>query len=326
MRRREFVTLLSGAAVAWPLAARAQQPALPIVGFLSGSSADTYTRLVSAYKKGLDEIGFADGRDLTIEYRWAEGHYEKLPALAADLVHRQVAVIVSSSSTASVAAKEATSIIPIVFSSGEDPVKAGLVTSLNRPGGNVTGIYNFLNGLEEKRLGLLRDLVPRANVIGAIVNPSRTDAEIQARDLQDAARALGEQIHILSASTAGDVDAAFAKLSQLQCGALIVGADPAFIVWRKQIVALAERYGVPAIYALREFSMDGGLLSYGTNLADAYVQAGIYTGKILKGEKPADLPVVQSTKFELIINVKTAKALGLAIPSGVLAIADEVIE
>jgi putative ABC transport system substrate-binding protein len=326
MRRREFITLIGGAAAVWPLAARPQQPAMPVVGFLSGSSADSFAPSLAAFGKGLQETGFDKGRNVTIEYRWAEGQYDRLPALAADLVRLQVAVIVASTSPAAVAAKAATATIPIVFASGEDPVKVGLVKSFNQPGGNATGVYSLVNGLEEKRLGLLRELVPQVNVFGAIVNPNRPDAEIQSRDLQAAARGLGLQIHIVNATSEREIDTAFSAISQLRAGALLVGADPSFIIWRNQFVALAARYAVPTMYFTHEFAVSGGLMSYGTNLPDGYRQVGIYTGQILKGEKPANLPVQQPTKFELIINLKTAKALGIEVPPGLLSIADEVIE
>jgi putative ABC transport system substrate-binding protein len=324
--RRKFIAALGGAAVALPMATRAEQSPMPVIGFISYASRDSAQRYIAGFYQGLKEAGFVEGQNVAIEYRWAEGRYEELPALAADLVHRKVAVILSGGSPSALAAKAATATIPIVFTSGDDPIRAGLVASLNRPDGNVTGVYSFFTGLEAKRLGLLREVVPRAKVILALVNLKLRDAEIQSRDLQAAADMLGQQIPIINASNERELDTAFATISQLRAEALLVSADPFFIVRREQIVALAARYAVPAIYFLREFVASGGLMSYGTSLTDSYRQAGIYTGRVLKGDKPADLPVVQSTKFEFVINIKTAKALGLTIPSGLLAIADEVIE
>jgi putative ABC transport system substrate-binding protein len=326
MRRREFITLLGGV-VAWPLAARAQQPAMPVIGFLSSGSPDPFANVVAAFRLGLSETGYVEGRNAAIEYRWAEGQYDRLPKMAADLVHRQVAIIVTSGGlVTALAAKAATTTIPIIFNVGEDPAQIGLVASLARPGGNATGINFFTQEVVAKRLGLLHELVPTASTIVVLLNPASPTIESQLKDVQEAARAVGRQMHILQASTERDIDAAFATLAQLRAGALLVGADPFFYSQRDQIVAQAARYGVPAIYEQREFAVAGGLVSYGTNLADAYHQVGIYAGRILKGEKPADLPVQQSTKFEFVINLKTAKALSLAVPSGVLAIADEVIE
>jgi len=326
MRRREFITLIGGAAAAWPLTARAQQSTLPIVGFLHSGLAEPNKNFVGAFCQGLGDAGNVDGQNVAIEYRWAEGRYERLPALAAELVRRQAAVIVSGSSPAARAANEATDIIPIVFTSGEDPIKAGLVASLNRPGGNITGVYNLLNGLEAKALGLLRDLVPGAKAVAAILDPKLPDAEMQAKSLDDSARTLGLQLHIINAGNALELDKAFATIAQLHAGALLVGADPLFIVLREQIIALAARNALPTIYFVREFAVSGGLMSYGTNLTESYRQTGIYVAQILKGARPADLPVVQSTKFELVINLKTAKALNLSIPPDLLSIADEVIE
>ena len=324
--RRKFIAGLGGASLAWPVAARAQQSPIPVIGFLSYASRDGMQQLIAGFHQGLKEASFVEGQNVAIEYRWAEGRYEELPALAADLVRRQVAVILSGGSPAALAAKAATATIPIVFTSGDDPIRAGLVASINRPGGNVTGVYELFTGLEAKRLGLLRELVRQANVIVALVNPNLKDAEYQSRDLQAAARTLGQQIHIINASSERELDTAFATISQLRAEALIVSADPFFIVRREQIVALAARYAMPAIYIVREFAASGGLMSYGPNLGDGYRQAGIYTGRVLKGDKPADLPVVQSTKFELVINLQTARALGIEVPPALRSIADEVIE
>jgi putative ABC transport system substrate-binding protein len=324
VKRREFITLLGGAA-AWPLAAHAQQGAVPIVGFLNGSSAWESAHIVGAFRRGLSEVGYVDGRNVAMDYRWAEGHYDRLSALAADLVRRQVAVI-AGNTPAAIAAKAATTTIPIVFSSGTDPIRLGLVSSLNKPGGNVTGVSFFSVMLEAKRLGLLRELVPTATAFAVVLNPQFPDFEAQANEIQEAGRRLGVPIQILRASSEREIDLAFAKLTELRAGGLLIGADPFLYSRRDYIVGLAARSAVPAIYEQRENAVAGGLASYGTNITDAYRQAGIYTGRILNGEKPGELPVLQPTKFELVINLKTAKALGLAIAPGVLAIADEVIE
>jgi len=325
MRRREFIAMLGGAAVTWPLAARAPQTAMPVVGFLNGSSAWEGAHFVATFRQGLSEIGYVEGRNVAIDYRWAEGHYDRLPVLAADLIRLQVAVL-ACNTPATIAAKAATTTIPIVFSSGGDPIRLGLVSSLNKPGGNVTGVSFFSAALEAKRLGILRELVPNAAVFAAILNPEFPDFEVQSKEVQDAARTLGVQVQILRASSERELDMAFAKVTELQAGGLLVGADPFLYSRRDYIVAAAARNAVPAIYEQRENAVAGGLVSYGTNLTEVYRQVGIYTGRILKGEKPGDLPVLQPTKFELVINLKTAKALSLTIPPGVLAIADEVIE
>jgi ABC-type uncharacterized transport system substrate-binding protein len=327
VKRREFITLLGGAAAPWPLVARAQQPAMPVVGFLGTASAGPFAHLVAGLRRGLQETGFIEGRNVAIEYRWAEGQYDRVPALAADLVRREVAVIVTVGGEPSVAAaKAATATIPIVFNTGTDPVKLGLVASLARPGGNLTGVNIFTTELTEKRLGLLRDLVPAATTIAVLLNPNFSEAAANVLESEGAAKAIGKQVVIFNASSDAEIETAFANIVQAQCRALLVGADPFFNSRRGLIVALAARHAIPAIYEWREFAEAGGLISYGTSLVEAYRQQGIYAGRILKGEKPAELPVVQLSKFELVINLNTSKALGLAIPPGVLAIADEVIE
>jgi len=325
--RRELLVALGGAAVAWPLTAHAQQTAMPVIGFLNGASPGEWAHLVAAFRRGLNEIGYVEGQNVSIDYRWADGHYDRLPALAADLVRRQVAVIAASGGTASaLAAKAATTTTPIVSLGAGDPVSLGLVASLNRPGGNVTGVYQLSAALGAKRLGLAREMVATTATIGVLLNPTNPNADIQLKDLQEAARVVGQQLHVMNANNERDVETAFAALAQSRTGALLLGADPFFLGRRDKIVEFAARHAIPTIYEQREFSTAGGLMSYGTNLADAYRQAGVYTGRVLKGEKASDLPVVQSAKFELVINLKTAKALGLEIPPGVLAIADEVIE
>jgi putative tryptophan/tyrosine transport system substrate-binding protein len=325
VRRREFIALIGGAAVAWPVAARAQQ--VPVVGFLATTSPAPFAHLVAGFRRGLQEAGFLEGRNVAVEFRWAEGRYDQVPALAADLVQRQVAVIVTTGGeTSAVAAKAATKTIPIVFNTGTDPVRLGLVTSLARPGGNATGVNIFTTELAEKRLGLLHDLIPAASTIAVLLNPNFAPAVVNLQESEVAARAAGRTVVAFHASRDDEIETAFARIIQMRPGALLVGSDPFFNSRREQIVALAARHAIPAIYEWREFAQAGGLMSYGTSLIEAYRQQGVYAGRILKGEKPADLPVVQLSKFELIINLITAKTLGLTFPPGLLAIADEVIE
>jgi len=326
VRRRDFITLLGGATAAWPLAARAQQAGEPVIGFLNSGTATAYAPFVAAFRQGLSEAGYVEGRNVAIEYRWAEGHYERLTTLAGDLIGRQVTVIAATTTPAALAAKAATTTIPIVFTAGVDPIAAGLIGSLNRPSGNLTGVNVYLSALWGKRLGLLRELVPNAAVIGMLVNPNFPDAESQARDVKEAAGIIGQQVHIVNASSDSDIDSAFANLVRLPVGALLVASDAFFVSHRDQIVALAARHALPTIYPVREFVFAGGLMIYAPDLGDGYRQAGIYVGRILKGAKPSDLPVVQPTKFDFVINLKTAKALGLTVPDSLLALADEVIE
>jgi ABC-type uncharacterized transport system substrate-binding protein len=327
MQRREFITILGGAAVAWPLVARAQQSAMPVIGFLSSGAPDTFAPYVAAFRKGLNETGYVDGQTVAIEYRWAEANYDRLPALSAELVSRPVAVIFASGGVVTAhAAKAATATIPIVYTGGGDPVKLGLAASLNHPGGNVTGVNFLVNELGAKRLELLRQVVPKTTLIAILVNPRNRNAEFETNEMQEAARALRTQTVVLRASSTGELETAFTTLAQRRAGALVVAGDPFFDSQRDQIVALAARHALPTMYFLHGFVAAGGLMSYGTSITDAYRQAGIYVGKILNGAKPADLPIVQSTKFELVINLKTAKTLGLTVPDKLLVAADEVIE
>jgi ABC-type uncharacterized transport system substrate-binding protein len=324
VNRREFITLLGGAA-AWPLAARAQQAAMPVVGFLNGGSPDA--NRVAAFRQGLNETGYIEGRNLAIEYHWAEGQYDRLPALAADLVRRQVNVIAATSTPAVITAKAATTTIPIVFVTSSDPVQLGLAASLSRPGGNLTGTTTLAIEVTPKRLEILHELLPTAKLFALLVNPTNPYADILSRNVQAAARTLGLQLHILHASTEHDFDTVFATLAQLRAGGLVIGGIEIFFESRRgQLAALALRHSIPTIYQSREFAVAGGLMGYGGNTMDSYRVAGLYTGRILKGEKPADLPVQQVTKVDLIINLKTAKVLGLDIPPTLLARADEVIE
>jgi putative tryptophan/tyrosine transport system substrate-binding protein len=326
VRRRRFITLIGGAA-AWPLVARAQQAAIPVIGLLSSRSPGEAAPSVAALRAGLAKVGYVEGQNVTIEYRWAEGHYDRLPALAVELTRRQVAVIVAMGGEPSaLAAKAATQTIPIVFNSGGDPVKLGIVASLNRPGDNATGVSMLFVELGPKQLEMLHKLVPKVAVIAVLVNPTMASAEKETQDALAAGRALGKQVHIVTASREGEIGTAFGDLVKHGAGALLVAPDPFFFARREHLVALAAHHAVPAIYFAREFPEAGGLMSYGTSVADVYQQVGIYAGRILKGEKPADLPVVQPTKFELVIKLKTAKALGLEVPPDLLAIADEVIE
>jgi putative tryptophan/tyrosine transport system substrate-binding protein len=324
MRRRDFITLLGGVGAAWPLAARAQQPAMPVIGFLNGASADTFPNMVVAFRLGLKEAGYVEGRDVAIEFRWADGQYDRLPALAADLVRRRVTVI-AANGPAALPAKAATTTIPIVFRIGGDPIKLGLVGSLNRPGGNLTGVTALSTELGPKRLELLHELVPTAASIAVLINSTSDSAEVL-RNLQAAARTLGLQLHVLNASTEREIDVAFAALGQMRVGGLVIAADPFFNGRPEQLAALSLRYAMPAISPYREFAAAGGLMTYGANLREMHRQLGVYIGRILKGDRASELPVQQATKIELIVNLKTARTIGLAIPQTFLLRADEVIE
>jgi putative ABC transport system substrate-binding protein len=327
MKRREFITLLGGAAAAWPLAARAQQGAMPVVGFLNGALPEGYAPFVAAFRQGLKEAGYVEGQNVTIEYRWAEAQYDRLPSLAADLVQQKVTVIAATSTPAALAAKAATSTVPIVFTTGGDPIKLGLVASLNRPGGNVTGTVHFSVEVGPKRLELARELFPGATTFALLVNPANPLAATVSKDLQAVADTLGVRLHVLHASTEADFEGAFATAAQLRAAALVISTpDPLFNSHAAQLGALALRHSVPAIYQFREFAAAGGLMSYGGDARDTYRLAGVSTGRILKGAKPADLPVVQASKFELILNLKTARALGITVPLPLSGRADEVIE
>jgi putative ABC transport system substrate-binding protein len=327
MKRREFITLIGSAAVTWPLAVRAQQPAMPTIGFLNAASPQNYERPLSAFLKGLGEAGYVEGHNVAIEYRWANDEYDRLATLAADLVHRQVSVIAATTTPAALAAKAATTTIPIVFETAADPVQLGLVASLNQPGGNVTGITQLTVGLVPKELELLHELVPTARVMALLVNQANASvAETETSELLSAARTLGLELHVLNASTERDFDAALANVIQLRAGGLVIATDILFTSHSAQLAMLAARHAVPAVYKGREFAAAGGLMSYGSDITDSYRLAGVYTGRVLKGDKPADLPVQQATKIELIINLKAAKALGINVPNTLIGRADEVIE
>jgi putative ABC transport system substrate-binding protein len=326
MRRREFITLIGGAA-AWPLAAHSQQPAMPVIGFVNAASPQSWARPLSAFLKGLGEAGFVDGQNVAIEYRWAEGRIERLPEMVADVVHRRVAVIAATTTAAALAAKAATATIPIVFETGGDPIQLGLVSSLSRPGGNLTGVTQLTVGLVSKALELLHELFPKTRIMALLVNPADAAiAETETRETLSAARTLGLELHVLNASTEQEFDAVLANVPQLRAGGLVIGTSALFTSHSSQLAALAAHHAVPAVYKGHEFAAAGGLMSYGSDITDSYRLAGVYTGRILKGDKPADLPVQQATKVELIINLKTAKALGIDVPNTLLGRADEVIE
>jgi putative tryptophan/tyrosine transport system substrate-binding protein len=327
MQRREFIKAIAGSAVAWPLAAKAQQPTMPVVGFINAAAAQDYKRQLAAFLKGLGETGYIEGHNVTIEYRWAEGNNDRLPALTADLIGRQVAVIAATSTPAALAAKAATASVPIVFEIGSDPIQLGLVTSLSRPGGNVTGVTSLAVEVAQKRLELLHQLFPTASVMALLVNPAEpTIAKATASEVLVAARTFGLEVHVLNASSESDFDEVFSKLVQLKASALIISGGPFFVSHREQLAALTLRHAVPAVFPYREFAAAGGLLTYGSDIADSYRLAGIYTGRILKGDKPAELPVQQAAKVELSINLKTAKTLGITVPNTLIGRADEVFE
>ncbi|MFL6951292.1 MAG: ABC transporter substrate-binding protein [Xanthobacteraceae bacterium] len=326
MKRREFITLIGGAA-AWPLAARAQQSAMPVVGFLNSSSPGGYAPRVTAFRQGLNEAGYIEGRNVTIEYRWAEGHHDRLPELAADVVRRKVTVITATTTPAALAAKAATATIPVVFETGGDPVKLGFVANLNRPGGNLTGVTNLNVEVTPKRLEVLHEIIPTATTFALLINSSSPGlAESTTRNVRASARTLGVALHVVSATTDNEIDDAFASLAKVRAGGLVIGSDSFFTSRSERLASLALRYALPAVYQWREFAVAGGLISYGTDSRDAYRLAGIYTARVLKGEKPADLPVQQATKVELYINLKTAKTLGITIPLPLSGRADELIE
>jgi putative tryptophan/tyrosine transport system substrate-binding protein len=327
MRRREFITVLVGTAVSWPLASRAQQSSAPVVGFLNVQSSNGYRAMVAAFRQGLQETGYVEGQNVAIEYRWAEGQSDRLPAMVDDLIHRQVAVIAATTTPAALAAKAATKTIPIVFETGGDPIQLGLVASLNRPGGNVTGVTNLTTGLVAKEMEVLHELLPTAKTVALLVNPADpSNAEEQIRETTSAAQMLGLELHVLKASTEEQLDAVFANLGQLRAGGVVVGGEAFFRTHMGQLAALALRHAVPVISNGREFAAAGGLMSYGASIPNSYRLAGVYTGRVLKGDKPADLPVQQATKIELYINLKTARALGITVPLPLSGRADEVIE
>ncbi len=327
MRRREFIEAIVGSFAAWPVAALAQQAAMPVIGFLGPGSAESDAYRVTAFRQGLNEAGYVEGKNCSIEFRWAEGHYERLPALAADLLKRQVAVIVPTGTPASLAAKAATTTVPIVFETGADPVKLGLVASFSRPGGNVTGVTQMSEEMAPKRLELLHELLPGKRIFGLLVNPNAPMlAEPQAREVRSAANTLGLELHVLNASSERDFDAAFAKLAELRTGGLVIGGDALFTGHSRQLGALTVKHAVPAIYQWREFAASGGLMSYGAHITDTHRLVGVYAGRVLKGDKPAELPIQRATKVEMYINLKTAKALGITVPLPLSGRADEVFE
>ena len=326
LKRREFITLLGGATAAWPIVARAQQPTMPVIGWLSALSEAQAEHQLTAFRRALNEVGFVEGRNVAVEYRWANGKYDQLPAMAADLVRRPVTLILAQAPPAALAARAATATIPTVFVVGFDPVSAGLVASFNKPGGNATGMTLITGPLGQKRLELLRELAPKAAAVTILANPFSPDAVPEIRDVQAAAQANGLQLKLFNASTLSEVEVAFSAIAKQRPDALLVGSDPFFLSQREELLALVAKLGIPAIYPFREFAASGGLISYGANIVNSYRQAGIYAGRILKGANPAELPVMQPTKFELVINLKTAKALGLDITPGLLSVADDLIE